>query len=189
MEMNDDIKNAFDTLERGGLILYPTDTIWGIGCDATDEKAVQRVYELKKRIESKAMIILVDNDVKLNFYVRQVPDLAYDLIDMSEKPLTIIYDEGRNLAPNLLAEDGSVAIRVTREKFSNQLCRKFRKAIVSTSANVSGTIAPTNFDDISDEIKAGVDYIVNFRQSDKIKHHASSVIKLKLGGEIKIIRE
>lgn len=189
MEIHEDVKNAFDVLAQGGLILYPTDTIWGIGCDATNEKAVQRVYDLKKRIESKAMIVLVDNDSKLNFYVSQVPDLAYDLIDLSEKPLTIIYDEARNLASNLLADDGSIAIRVTQEKFSNELCKKFRKAIVSTSANISGTTAPANFMEISNEIKLGVDYIVQFRQDETEKQRSSSVIKLGNGGEIKIIRE
>lgn len=187
--MNEDIKKAFDTLVSGGLILYPTDTIWGIGCDATNEEAVRKVYELKKRTDSKALITLIDNPVKLDFYIDGVPDIAWDLIEYADKPLTIIYDGARNVASNLLAEDGSLAIRVTKEKFSMELCKRFRKALVSTSANISGQSAPANFDEISDEIKNGVDYIVNYRQDDTSKAKASSIIKLGRSGEIKIIRE
>lgn len=187
--MNDEIKKAFDVLVAGGLILYPTDTIWGIGCDATNEDAVRKVYELKKRIDSKALITLLDNAVKLDYYVDGVPDIAWDLIELADKPLTIIYDNARNVASNLIAEDGSLAIRVTKEKFSQELCRRFRKAIVSTSANISGEPAPANFDEISDEIKNGVDYIVDFRQDEVNKSKASSIIKLGKNGEVKIIRE
>ncbi len=189
MNINEDIKNAFDTLVAGGLILYPTDTIWGIGCDATNEDAVRRVYELKKRIDSKALITLVDTPVKVDFYVDSVPEIAWDLIDVAEKPMTIIYDKGRNLAPNLMADDGSVAIRVTNEEFSKKLCARFRKAIVSTSANVSNDSAPLNFGEISDEIKEGVDYIVKYRQDETDCHSASSIIKLGKSGEVKIIRQ
>jgi len=188
-KMNEDIKNAFDVLVAGGLILYPTDTIWGIGCDATNEDAVRRVYELKKRTDSKALITLIDNPVKLDFYIDVVPDVAWDLIELSDKPLTIIYDNARNIASNLIAEDGSLAIRVTKEKFSQELCKRFRKAIVSTSANVSGETSPSNFNEISEEIKNGVDYIVNYRQDDISKSKASSIIKLGKSGEVKIIRE
>ncbi|WP_165041275.1 L-threonylcarbamoyladenylate synthase [Dysgonomonas sp. ZJ709] len=187
--MNEEIKKAFDVLVAGGLILYPTDTIWGIGCDATNEDAVRRVYELKKRTDSKALIVLVDNSVKLDFYVDGVPSIAWDLIEVADKPLTIIYDDARNLAPNLIADDGSIAIRVTQEKFSQELCKRFRKAIVSTSANISGEPAPSRFDEISDEIKNGVDYIVNFRQEETSRPKPSGIIKLGKGGEIKIIRE
>lgn len=176
-------------LVSGGLILYPTDTIWGIGCDATNEEAVHRVYELKRRVDSKALITLLDNPVKLDYYIDEVPSLAWDLIELSEKPLTIIYDGARNVAPNLMAEDGSLAIRVTKEKFSQELCKRFRKALVSTSANISGEPAPANFDDISEEIKQGVDYIVKYRQDDTSKSKASSIIKLGKTGEVKIIRE
>lgn len=176
-------------LVSGGLILYPTDTIWGIGCDATNEEAVHRVYELKRRVDSKALITLLDNPIKLDYYIDEVPSLAWDLIELSEKPLTIIYDGARNVAPNLMAEDGSLAIRVTKEKFSQELCRRFRKALVSTSANISGEPAPANFDDISEEIKQGVDYIVKYRQEDTSKSKASSIIKLGKTGEVKIIRE
>ena len=187
--MEEDIKKAFEVLVSGGLILYPTDTIWGIGCDATNEEAVHRVYELKRRVDSKALITLLDNPIKLDYYIDEVPSLAWDLIELSEKPLTIVYDGARNVAPNLMAEDGSLAIRVTKEKFSQELCKRFRKALVSTSANISGEPAPANFDDISEEIKQGVDYIVKYRQDDTSKSKASSIIKLGKTGEVKIIRE
>ncbi|HMM02064.1 MULTISPECIES: L-threonylcarbamoyladenylate synthase [unclassified Dysgonomonas] len=187
--MNEDIKKAFDVLVAGGLILYPTDTIWGIGCDATNENAVRKVYELKKRIDSKALITLIDNPVKLDFYIDGVPEIAWDLIELADKPLTIIYDNARNVAPNLIAEDGSLAIRITKEGFSQELCKRFRKALVSTSANISGELSPANFSEISDEIKNGVDYIVQYRQDDISKSKASSIIKLGKSGEVKVIRE
>ena len=187
--MEEDIKKAFEVLVSGGLILYPTDTIWGIGCDATNEEAVHRVYELKRRVDSKALITLLDNPIKLDYYIDEVPSVAWDLIELSEKPLTIIYDGARNVAPNLMAEDGSLAIRITKEKFSQELCKRFRKALVSTSANISGEPAPANFDDISEEIKDGVDYIVKYRQDNTSKSKASSIIKLGKTGEVKIIRE
>ena len=148
--MNEEIKKACQVMREGGVILYPTDTIWGIGCDATNEEAVRRVYEIKHRADSKAMLVLVDSAVKVNFYVQDVPEVAWDLIELADKPLTIIYSGARNLAPNLLAEDGSVGIRVTGEEFSKRLCQQFRKAIVSTSANVSGQPSPQNFSEISE---------------------------------------
>jgi L-threonylcarbamoyladenylate synthase len=187
--VNGDIKKAFDVLVAGGLILYPTDTIWGIGCDATDEDAVRRVYELKKRTDSKALITLLDSPAKLEFYINDVPGVAWDLIELADKPLTIIYDNARNVASNLIAEDGSLAIRITKEAFSQGLCTRFRKALVSTSANISGEPSPANFSEISDEIKNGVDYIVKYRQEDTSKAKASGIIKLGKSGEIKIIRE
>lgn len=187
--MNEDIKKAFDILVAGGLILYPTDTIWGIGCDATNEDAVRRVYELKKRTDSKALITLLDSPAKLNYYIENVPDVTWDLIELADKPLTIIYDNARNVASNLIAEDGSLAIRITKEAFSQGLCNRFRKALVSTSANISGEPSPANFSEISDEIKNGVDYIVQYRREDASKAKASSIIKLGKSGEIKIIRE
>ena len=144
-------------MREGGVILYPTDTIWGIGCDATNEDAVRRVYEIKQRQDSKAMLVLVDSSVKVDFYVQDVPEVAWDLIDLADKPLTIIYSGARNLAANLLAEDGSVGIRVTNEDFSKRLCQQFRKAVVSTSANISGQPSPRNFSEISEEVKSAVD--------------------------------
>ncbi|NDW09340.1 L-threonylcarbamoyladenylate synthase [Dysgonomonas sp. 520] len=187
--MIEDIKKACEVMMSGGIILYPTDTIWGIGCDATNESAVRKVYELKRRTDSKALIVLLDNPVKLDYYISDVPSIAWDLIEVSDKPLTVIYDGGRNLAPNLIAEDGSIGIRITQEKFSQELCRRFRKAIVSTSANISGEASPSNFDEISDEVKKGVDYIVNYRQDDSTSHKSSSIIKLGKSGEVQIIRK
>lgn len=176
-------------MNDGGVVLYPTDTIWGIGCDATNPEAVQKVYEIKKRMDTKAMLVLVDSAVKVDFYVDDVPSIAWDLIELTDKPLTVIYSGARNLAPNLLAEDGSVGIRVTSEKFSYQLCQRFRKAIVSTSANISGQPSPANFSEISEEIKSAVDYIVNYRQDDTSRPTPSSIIKLDKGGIISIIRK
>ena len=187
-EYLEDIKEACRVMYEGGVILYPTDTIWGIGCDATNEAAVRRVYEIKQRADSKAMLVLVDTPVKVDFYVQDVPEIAWDLIDVADKPLTIIYSGARNLAPNLLAEDGSVGIRVTNEEFSRRLCQQFRKAIVSTSANISGQPSPRNFAEISDDIKSAVDYIVSFRQEEKANPKPSSIIKLGARGEIQIIR-
>ncbi len=176
-------------MREGGVILYPTDTIWGIGCDATNEDAVRRVYEIKQRQDSKAMLVLVDSSVKVDFYVQDVPEVAWDLIELADKPLTIIYSGARNLAENLLAEDGSVGIRVTNEEFSKRLCQQFRKAIVSTSANISGQPSPKSFNEISEEVKSAVDYIVGYRQEEMSNPKPSSIIKLDKGGVIKIIRE
>ena len=184
-----EIGKAVEVLREGGIVIYPTDTIWGLGCDATNPDAVRRVYEIKKRADSKAMLVLVDSSVKVDFYVQDVPEVAWDLIELADKPLTIIYSGARNLAPNLLAEDGSVGIRVTSEDFSRRLCQQFRKAIVSTSANISGQPSPANFSEISDDVKSQVDYIVGFRQDDISRPKPSSIIKLDKGGVIKIIRE
>ena len=176
-------------MNEGGVILYPTDTVWGIGCDATNEEAVRRVYEIKKRADSKAMLVLVDSPVKVDFYVQDVPDVAWDLIEVADKPLTIIYSGARNLASNLIAEDGSVGIRVTNEEFSKRLCQQFRKAIVSTSANISGQPSPANYSEITEELKSMVDYVVGYRQEEMGHPKPSSIIKLDKGGVIKIIRE
>ena len=189
MNYNEEIKKAVEVMRNGGVILYPTDTIWGIGCDATNEEAVKKVYEIKKRADSKALICLVDSEAKIDFYVKDVPPVAWDLIEVSTKPLTVIYDGARNLAPNLLAEDGSVGIRVTNEEFSKQLCFRFRKAVVSTSANISGEPSPKSFADISDEIKNAVDYIVGIRQNEKGGVKPSSIVKLGAGGVVQVIRE
>ena len=188
-KIREEIRKACEVLQKGGVILYPTDTVWGIGCDATNEEAVKRVYEIKRRADSKAMLVLVDSDVKVDFYVKDVPEVAWDLIQYATKPLTVIYDDARNLAPNLIGEDGSVGIRVTSEEFSKQLCFRFRKAIVSTSANISGQPAPASFSEIQDEIKQAVDYIVEYRQDEPAGAKPSSILKLGKGGVIKIIRE
>lgn len=187
--ITEDVKKACEVMNKGGVILYPTDTVWGIGCDATNEEAVKRVYEIKQRADSKALLVLVDSQAKVDFYVQDVPEVAWDLLDVAVKPLTVIYSGARNLAPNLLAEDGSVGIRITNEEFSKQLCFRFRKAIVSTSANISGQPSPSNFSEISEEVKSLVDYIVEYRQDDFGHPNPSSIIKLGKGGEVKIIRE
>jgi L-threonylcarbamoyladenylate synthase len=186
--MDEEIKKAYSILYKGGLILYPTDTIWGIGCDATNEDAVRRVFELKQRADSKALIVLMDSPAKLGFYMEEVPEISWDLIELSEKPLTIIYPKARNLAPNLLAEDGSVGIRITMEDFSKQLCERFHKAIVSTSANISGQPSPRFYGEISPEIINGVDYVVNYRRNDNTPAQPSSIIKLGVGGQVQVIR-
>ncbi len=187
--MTEDIKKALETLHAGGIILYPTDTVWGIGCDATNPKAVEKIYRVKQRAETKSMLVLIDSPAKLNNYVDEVPDMAWELIELSTKPLTIIYPNAKNLASNLIAEDRSIGIRVTNEDFSRKLCERFRKPIVSTSANISGEKSPTFFDEISEEIKSAVDYAVAYRQEDKTPAQPSSIIKLDVGNVIKIIRE
>lgn len=186
--MTEDIKKACEAMQAGGIILYPTDTIWGIGCDATNEDAVQRVYELKKRADNKAMLVLMDSQAKLNMYVDDIPDIAWDLIEVADKPLTIIYSNAKNLAKNLLGADGSVGIRISNEEFSRKLCERFRKPLVSTSANVSGTPSPANFSEVSEVIRSGVDYIVSYRQDDMSKAQPSNIIKLGAGGLIQVIR-
>lgn len=187
--VEEDIIKAIEVLNRGGVILYPTDTIWGIGCDATNEEAVNKVYKIKERADSKALIVLLDSTAKLDRYVEEVPEIAYDLIEVSEKPMTVVYDKGKNMAKNLLSEDGSVAIRITNEPFSKTLCARFRRPIVSTSANISGEATAACFNQISPEIKERVDYIVNYRQSESESKQSSSIIKISTGGVIKIIRE
>lgn len=186
--MEDDIQAAIEVLKKGGVILYPTDTIWGIGCDATNADAVKRIYEIKQRADNKAMLVLIDAENNLERYVTEVPEMAYTLIELSEKPVTIIYDNAYNLAPNLFGDNNSVGIRVSKEKFSNQLCRLFRRPIVSTSANISGKPSALTFAEISDEIKDKVDYVVKYRQNDNNQQSASSIIKLSADGTIKIIR-
>jgi len=185
--MNDEIKKALDILRAGGIILYPTDTVWSIGCDATNEEAVKRIYELKKCSDNESMSVLVDNAGKIQSYVEEMPDMAWELIEMSEKPLTIIYLNVKNLAKNLIAEDGSVGIRVTNEVFSKTLCERFRKPIVFTSANVSDEKFPKSFTEISEEIINGVDYVVDFRRNDKTKAKSASIIKLGKGNVITVI--
>ena len=186
--IDEDIKKACEIMRQGGLILYPTDTVWGIGCDATNAKAVERIYKLKQRCDSKALIVMLADERMLPRYVEDVPDIAFELIDVAVKPLTIVYDNGINMCSALCADDGSVGIRITREEFSSRLCKAYRRPIVSTSANVSGCPTPLRFKDISDEIKQGGDYIVQSRQGENCPHNPSSVIKLSHNGEIKIIR-
>lgn len=187
--MQQEINTAIDVLKKGGVILYPTDTIWGIGCDATNPAAVEKIYKIKQRAESKAMLVLINDSSELDKYVETVPDIAYELIDVAVRPLTIIYDEAIGLASNLIASDGSIGIRVTKEEFSHQLCKRFRKPIVSTSANVSGKKSPATFREIDNDILESVDYVVNYRQNDDCALKSSEIIKLSKSGIIKIIRK
>jgi len=189
MKIEDDIRNAVETMRKGGVILYPTDTVWGIGCDATNAQAVAKVYEIKRRTDSKAMICLVDSDARVQRYVRNVPNVAWELFDCADKPTTIVLDGAVNLAPNLIAEDGSIAIRITKEDFSKQLCYRFQKPIVSTSANISGEPAAQNFKDISQEIIDAVDYVCWSRRQEHKPHKPSSIIRLREDGQVEIIRK
>ena len=192
--LKDEVKKAVEVMRAGGVILYPTDTVWGIGCDATNAEAVKRIYEIKRRDDSKAMICLVDSDARLQRYVRRVPDVAWQLIDSLKeatdaKPTTLILDGAINLAPNLIAEDGSLGIRITNEPFSKELCFRFQKAIVSTSANISGEPAAQNYCDIDPRILEAVDYVCWSRRQEHKPHTPSSIIKLKENGEVVIIRK
>ena len=186
-------KKAVETMRKGGVILYPTDTVWGIGCDATNAEAVKRVYEIKQRDDSKALICLVDSDARMQRYFRNVPDVAWQLVDSLKegdgKPTTLILDGAINLADNLIAEDGSVGIRITNEPFSKELCFRFQKAIVSTSANISGEPAAQNYCDIDPRIIESVDYVCWSRRQEHKPHTPSSIIKLKENGEVTIIRK
>ncbi len=199
MTREEDIKKAVEVLREGGVILYPTDTVWGIGCDATNAEAVKRVYDIKQRDDSKALICLVDSDARMQRYFRNIPDVAWQLIDSlqaptpddapSGKPTTIILDGAINLAPNLIAEDGSLGIRITQEPFSKELCYRFQKALVSTSANISGEPAAQNYCDIDPRIIEQVDYVCWSRRQEHKPHTPSSIIRLRENGEVTIIRQ
>ncbi len=184
-----DLSKCLETLKNGGVILYPTDTIWGLGCDATNEKAVERIYKIKKRSDQKSMLVLLDNANKIPFYITEMPEVARDLIELAEKPLTIIYSNAKNLAKNLIAQDESIGVRISQDEFNQKLIQKFKKPIVSTSANISGEKSPLNFLEISQEIIDSVDYIVQWKQSDFSKTQPSSIIKLGIRGEVQVIRE
>ena len=211
MTREEDIRKAVETMRKGGVILYPTDTVWGIGCDATNAEAVKRVYAIKQRDDSKALICLVDSDARLQRYVRNVPDVAWQLIDslnhgdwshdgvvdsnhgpvpmIQPRPTTLILDGAINLAGNLIAEDGSIGIRITQEPFSKELCYRFQKAIVSTSANISGEPAAQNYCDIDPRIIEQVDYVCWSRRQEHKPHTPSSIIRLRPNGEVTIIRK
>ena len=184
-----DIKNAIEVMKKGGVILYPTDTVWGLGCDATNAEAVAKVYQIKQRDDSKALICLVDSDVRMQRYVRNVPNVAWDIMELATKPTTVILDDAVNLAPNLIAEDGSIAMRITKEPFSRELCYRFQKPLVSTSANISGQPAASNYCDISQDLLDAVDYICLSRRQEHKPHTPSSIIKLNKNGEVSIIRK
>jgi len=186
--MKNEVEKALEVVKAGGIILYPTDTSWGIGCDATNEEAVQKVMALKGRSASKSLIVLVDNDTKLASYVREIPDVAYDLIEYAENPLTIVYSNAKNLAKSVINEDGSVGIRVVKHNFCQQLIQRFRLPIVSTSANISGEPAPKNFSEVSQEIIDGVDYVVNLEQEVSEEKTPSTIMKLSPDGLFTFIR-
>ncbi len=188
MNRTEDIKNAIEVMKQGGVILYPTDTVWGIGCDATNAEAVSKIYKIKRRDDSKALICLVDSDARLQKYIRNVPNVAWDILDLATKPTTVILDGAVNLAPNLIADDGSIALRITRETFSHELCYRFQKPLVSTSANISGEPPAANFRDISQELIDSVDYVCWSRRQEHQPHTPSSIIKLKADGQVTIIR-
>ncbi len=183
-----EVQKTAEILLSGGTVLYPTDTIWGLGCDATNEEAVQKIMQLKKRAEGKSFIVLLENENDLAKYVKDVPPLAYELIEFSEKPLTIIYPTAKNIAPSAVNADGSIGIRITKHPFLQALIRKVRKPIVSTSANISGNDFAKNFDDINQELLNGVDYAVNLYRHETF-NQPSTILKLGVNGEIQIIRK
>lgn len=183
-----DVREAVRIMKEGGIILYPTDTIWGLGCDARNAEAVQRIYDIKQRQDSKALICLVDSELHLEQSVEHVPEVAWQLIECAEEPLTIIYDHGKGLAPNLLAEDGSVGIRLTRELFSMLLCQHMRGPVVSTSANISGEPSPKTFRDISPALLEAVDYVCLSRRKERTPAQPSHIIKLTDSAQVTVIR-
>lgn len=189
MKFEDDIKGSLKILKEGGVILYPTDTVWGLGCDATNPAAVQRIFRIKSRTESKNLLILVNGITMLERYVKEVPEIVHQLSAASDSPMTIIYPEGRNLAEGVCGEDGTVGIRICNDEFCRELIYRFRKPIVSTSANITGKPAPSNFGEIDGNIIRSVDYTVRYRQDDKRKYSASPVIKVERNGVFKIIRK
>ena len=186
--MKEEIEKSLEILHSGGLILYPTDTVWGIGCDATDPAAIKKIFTLKERSDSKTMLCLVSDDAMLERHVEKVPDLAYDILDLADKPVTIVYDKPQGVAQNLIAEDNTLAIRVASDSFCKSLIQKLRKPIVSTSANLAGAPTPASFDEISDHILKGVDYVVNLKR-EGVRSTPSSIIKLSNDGTVQVIRE
>ena len=186
--LKDEVAKAFKVVQDGGIILYPTDTIWGIGCDATNTEAVKKIYRLKQRDEAKSMIILLDSDSKLPSYVTEVPDMAYDLIEYAENPLTLIIPGARNISPALIAGDGSIGIRVSSHPFCQQLIQRMRRPLVSTSANISGKPSPQYFSQVEDEIINGVDYVVDLDQDSKEIKNPSTIMRLAPGGQFEFIR-
>jgi len=187
-EFGDDIRNALKTLRAGGVILYPTDTVWGLGCDATNSEAVKKIYSIKQRAANKSLIILVNSPSMLTRYVDNPPEVALQLAELTESPLTIVYDRGRSLAEGVASADGSVGVRICADPFCDELITAMRKPLVSTSANISGSDAPAIFDEISEELKRSVDYVCLWRQDDQSRAKASSVIKVSGNGVVKILR-
>jgi L-threonylcarbamoyladenylate synthase len=189
MNFEEDLKNSLKALKLGGVILYPTDTIWGLGCDATNPAAVEKIFRIKTRSESKSLIILVNGIDMLERYVKNIPDTAIQIADVSDSPITIIYPEGKNLASGICSEDGSIGIRICNEPFCNELISRFRKPVVSTSANISGRSAPVHFGEIDEAIISQADYTVSYRQNDRQKYTPSPVISIDKNGVLKILRK
>ena len=187
-EINQEIHQAFQVIQNGGIILYPTDTVWGIGCDASNEEAVKKIYALKKREESKSMIVLLNGEKMMYSIFKDIPEVAWQLIDFAEKPTTLILDKPRNVAKNIIAEDNTLAIRIVKEPFCFKLMERMKRPLVSTSANISGAITPKSFKEISPEIIKGVDYVVNLHR-EKICDKPSTIIKLTLDSKVQIIRK
>jgi L-threonylcarbamoyladenylate synthase len=189
MTFEEDLKQSLAVLKNGGVILYPTDTIWGLGCDATNKEAVEKIFAIKAREEGKSLIVLVNGMVMLERYVREVPRIAYELTEVSDSPLTIIYPEGKSFADGVCAADGTIGIRICSDEFCNELISRFRRPIVSTSANLSGKAAPANFGDIEKAIIEAADYTVHHRRNDRQKSSPSPVIKVEYDDSFKIIRK
>jgi L-threonylcarbamoyladenylate synthase len=188
MDINTEVFNAFEIIKNGGIILYPTDTVWGIGCDATNEEAIQKIYALKQRVETKSMIVLLNGERMMYNVFKEVPEVAWQILDLSEKPTTLILDKPRNVAKNIIAEDQTLGVRIVTEPFCFKLMERMKKPLVSTSANISGMFTPKTFKEISPEIIKGVDYVVNL-QHDKVCKNPSTIIKLGLDSQVKVIRK
>jgi L-threonylcarbamoyladenylate synthase len=184
-----DIHECARTIKNGGIILYPTDTVWGLGCDARNEEAVQRIFKIKNREDQKSLLVLVEKDVRIEQLVKDVPEVAWDIVDNAEEPITIVYPGARNVAKNLIAEDGSLGIRLCKDAFCSSLIHTVNRPLVSTSANFSGQPTPTNFGEISPELIKLVDYVVEYRQKDVGKSRPSSIIRLGLDGRVEILRK
>lgn len=188
MDINTEVHNAYEVIKNGGIILYPTDTVWGVGCDASNEEAVAKVYALKQREESKSMICLMNGEKMVYNVFHKIPEVAWELLDMSEKPTTLILDNPKNVAKNIIAEDNTLAIRIVKDPFCYKLMERMKRPLVSTSANISGMFTPKTFKEISPEILKGVDYVVNLQQ-DKVCKNPSTIIKLSIDSQVKVIRK
>ena len=188
MDLNTEVHKAFEVIQNGGIILYPTDTVWGIGCDATNAEAVQKIYALKQREESQSMIVLMNGEKMMYNVFKDIPETAWQIIDLSEKPTTLILDNPRNVAANIIADDKTLGVRIVKEPFCFKLMERMKKPLVSTSANISGNVTPKSFKEISPEIIKGGDYVVNLHH-EKICDKPSTIIKLSLDNQVKIIRK
>ncbi|MHC5201592.1 L-threonylcarbamoyladenylate synthase [Myroides sp. LJL119] len=188
-QIQQEVHNAYEVIKNGGIILYPTDTIWGIGCDANNPEAIKKIFALKRRVETKSMIVLVNGDRLMHHIFTQIPEVAWDIIDYSEKPTTLILDNPKNVAKELISSDNSLGVRLVKDPFCYKLIERMKSALVSTSANISGQPSPRNYYDISLDIIQGVDYIVNLRQEETKTAQPSTIIKLKQNNQVTILRK